>query len=81
MNKPTQKDRMKDIFENGVNEVCDTIMEICRKFNKLHISLDIDVVDPAFAPGVGYLESGGLSSNEILYFIRRLKLLKNYWKK
>ena len=52
-------------------------MEMCNKFKRLYLSLDIDVVDPAFAPGVGYLESGGLTSNEILYFVRRLKLLKN----
>ncbi len=68
---------MKDIFDSDVKEICDIIMEVCNKFNNLYLSIDIDVVDPAFAPGVGYLESGGLTSNEILYFVRRLKLLKN----
>ena len=68
---------MKDIFDSDIKEICDTVMEMCNKFKRLYLSLDIDVVDPAFAPGVGYLESGGLTSNEILYFVRRLKLLKN----
>jgi len=32
----------------------------------LYISLDIDVLDPAFAPGVSHLEPGGLSVREVL---------------
>ena len=67
---------MDKIFGN-VHDICDTVMELCRQFDGLYVSVDIDVVDPAFAPGTGYLESGGLNSQEILYFIRRVKLLKN----
>ena len=36
------------------------------------LSLDIDAVDPAFAPGTGTPEPGGLSSNEALGAVRRL---------
>ena len=43
--------------------------------NKVYISLDIDVVDPAFAPGTGTPECGGYSSSEILGIIRGLKSL------
>jgi agmatinase len=57
-------------------DVCDSIMESSQGKN-LYLSIDIDVVDPAFAPGTGYLEPGGFSSQEILYFSRRLKKLKN----
>jgi len=56
--------------------VADLIMEASQGKN-LYLSLDIDVVDPAFAPGTGYLEPGGFSSQEIFYFMRRLKKLKN----
>lgn len=38
-----------------------------------YISIDIDVVDPAFAPGTGTPECGGFSSLEILTIIRKLK--------
>lgn len=38
----------------------------------VYISLDIDVLDPAFAPGTGTPEAGGLSSREILGVIRGL---------
>ena len=68
---------MDKIFGN-IEDVCDTIMENVRNCDGLYISIDIDVIDPAFAPGTGYPEPGGLSSQEILYFIRRLKLLKNF---
>lgn len=68
--------RMKNLF-NNIEISCDGVMELCRAFSDFYLSIDIDVVDPAFAPGTGYQEPGGLSSSEILYFIRRLKLLKN----
>ena len=67
---------MKDIF-NDLQNVCDEIMELSRNFDGLYLSIDIDVVDPAYAPGTVYLEVGGLSSRELLYFIQRIKLLKN----
>ena len=67
---------MKQIYGN-INDVCDTIMEIVREFSNLYVSIDIDVVDPAFAPGTGYLEPGGMSSRDLIYFLQRLKLLKN----
>ena len=68
---------MKNIFDNGVVSVCDSIMEFAFSFKSLYLSIDIDVVDPAFAPGVGYVEPGGLSSRELIYFVQRLKNLKN----
>lgn len=38
----------------------------------LYLSLDIDVVDPAFAPGTGTPEPGGISSTELLTAINLL---------
>jgi len=35
-----------------------------------YISIDIDVLDPAHAPGTGTPEAGGLSSREALSIIR-----------
>ena len=39
----------------------------------VYVTLDIDVVDPAFAPGTGTPEVGGLSSYEILQLVRGLR--------
>jgi agmatinase len=41
-----------------------------------YLSLDIDVVDPAFAPGTGTPQVGGLSSAQVLDVVRVLRGLK-----
>ena len=38
----------------------------------LYLSLDIDVLDPAFAPGVSHHEPGGLTVREVLQIIRQI---------
>lgn len=38
----------------------------------VYLSIDIDVLDPAFAPGTGTPEMGGLSSRELLHLLRGL---------
>ncbi|MEO8197874.1 MAG: agmatinase family protein, partial [Thermoanaerobaculia bacterium] len=38
----------------------------------LYLSLDLDGIDPAFAPGVSHQEPGGLSVRELLTMIQRL---------
>lgn len=38
----------------------------------VYVSVDIDVLDPAYAPGTGTPESGGLASWQLLYMIREL---------
>jgi agmatinase len=40
---------------------------------KTYLTLDIDVVDPAFAPGTGTPQVGGLTSDQILRLVRALK--------
>ena len=37
--------------------------------NDIYVSIDLDVIDPAFAPGVGNPEANGMSTREILEFI------------
>jgi agmatinase len=39
----------------------------------VYLSVDIDVLDPAFAPGTGTPEVGGLSSRELLRILRGLR--------
>jgi agmatinase len=43
---------------------------------ELYVSIDIDVIDPAFAPSTGYPETGGLTSRQFLYLIQRIKKIK-----
>jgi agmatinase len=40
----------------------------------LYISLDIDVLDPAFAPGISHHEPGGMSTRELLKIIQQINV-------
>jgi agmatinase len=53
------------VLERAVDEALDSA-------DRLYVSLDVDVVDPAYAPGTGTPEPGGLSSGEVLRAVRRL---------
>jgi agmatinase len=44
--------------------------------SRVFVTFDIDVVDPAFAPGTGTPEVGGFTSAEAIDLIRGLKGLK-----
>jgi len=68
---------MSEITREGRESVCDAVMAAAKDFGALYLSLDIDVVDAAFVPGTGHPEPAGLTPRELLYFVQRLKLLKN----
>ena len=72
--------KIKMISINQLNEdlqdTCDTIMEFSSG-KELYVSIDIDVIEPAFAPATGYPESGGLTSRQFIYLIQRINKIKN----
>ena len=39
----------------------------------LYISIDLDALDPAFAPGVSHHEPGGLSTRDVLAVLARVR--------
>jgi arginase family enzyme len=43
----------------------------------VYVSVDIDVLEPAVAPGVTYAEPNGLSSKELFYLLRRIFCIKS----
>ncbi|MFH1521424.1 MAG: arginase family protein [archaeon] len=43
----------------------------------VYVSVDVDVLDPAFAPAVSYPEPNGLSSRELFYLLRRIFCIKS----
>ena len=51
-------------------------MEFANK-KELYLSIDIDVIDPAFAPATGYPEPAGLTSRQFIYLIQRIKKIKS----
>lgn len=40
----------------------------------LYVSIDMDVLDPAFAPGVSHPEPGGMSTREVIRLVKGLKV-------
>jgi len=59
-----------DVLLEAVDDVKDRIQN-----RPVYFTLDIDVMDPAFAPGTGTPEAGGFSSRELIKFIQELKSL------
>ncbi len=55
----------------GIDEVGERIRGRVKEA-PLYVSLDIDVLDPAFAPATGTPEAGGLSSRELLSLLRTM---------
>jgi len=43
----------------------------------VYVSVDVDVLEPAVAPGVSYAEPNGLSSRELFYLLRRIFCIKS----
>lgn len=39
----------------------------------VYVSLDIDAIDPAYAPGVSHHEPGGFTSRQVIHLLQRLK--------
>lgn len=48
------------------------VKEAVSVFDKLYVSIDLDVLDPAFAPGVGNPEAVGITSRELYSMISAL---------
>jgi len=57
-----------------INEIIAPLQEVVPQFGDrpVYVSLDIDVVDPAYAPGTGAAEPGGCTSREIIKAIHLL---------
>jgi agmatinase len=60
-----------EVFEKGIPGVLEEIHQCCK--GPVYISIDIDSADPAYAPGTGTPEVGGLSSYQLLQLVRGLR--------
>ncbi|UMP03990.1 agmatinase [Amycolatopsis sp. EV170708-02-1] len=61
-----------DVMRRGVAETVDALRQRIGG-RPLYISVDIDVLDPAHAPGTGTPEAGGMTSRELLEILRGLR--------
>ncbi|HEY6537755.1 MAG TPA: agmatinase [Candidatus Dormibacteraeota bacterium] len=69
---------MDEIWRLGIGEVVRrAIAEALDGPELIYLSVDIDVLDPGFAPGTGTPEPGGMSPADLLRAIRQVALCTN----
>lgn len=61
-----------DVYYLGVTKVVELLRARIGE-RPLYVSIDIDVLDPAHAPGTGTPEPGGMTSRELLEILRGLR--------
>ncbi len=62
-----------DVAERGMRKIADSIRNILNDCDAIHISLDIDCLDPSVAPGTGIPEFGGLTSRDVLTLLKSMQ--------
>ena len=62
---------MRDVRDLGVREVVERAVAAVDD-GPVFLTVDVDVLDPAFAPGTGTPEPGGMSSAELLWACREI---------
>jgi agmatinase len=62
---------MRDVRELGIAEVVRRAVEVVGA-GPVFLTIDVDVLDPAFAPGTGTPEPGGMTTGELLWAARIL---------
>lgn len=64
---------MDDVVDRGIAAVVDEAIDhVLADCDAVYLSVDIDCLDPAFAPGTGTPEPGGLQARELLLALRRI---------
>ncbi|MGH2746696.1 MAG: agmatinase [Actinomycetota bacterium] len=66
--------RMDEIVDHGIDAVLNAVLYEIADASHLFLSIDIDALDPAYAPGTGTPEPGGMTTRELLRAVRRLTL-------
>ena len=77
------KEELEFLTEHNVKTISDSdirmgngpklLQNMTEKFENLYVSIDLDVLDPAFAPGVGNPEAIGITSRELYGMIVSLQ--------
>lgn len=65
----------RDIDRIGVDGIVERVVERVGD-HPVYVSIDIDVLDPAFAPATGTPEAGGMTSRELLGVLRAMRELR-----
>ncbi len=63
---------MYELDERGLGTCVEEAIDAARGWDAVFLSVDIDSLDPAYAPGTGTPEPGGLTPRELLHAVRRI---------
>lgn len=66
--------RMEEVAERGIDAVMDSVLVEMGDAEHIYLSVDIDVLDPAYAPGTGTPEPCGMTTRELCRAVRRVVL-------
>jgi len=61
-----------EVFDRGINSILQDTEAYLKDCDRIYLSLDMDAIDPAFAPGLGTPEPFGMTPREVRTVIRRL---------
>jgi agmatinase len=63
---------MREVVEEGIEAVVDRALGELGEVDAVYLSVDVDVLDPAFAPGTGTPEPGGMTPVDLLWAVRTI---------
>jgi agmatinase len=64
-----------EIEDRGMSTIASEIIKQLSGSSNVYLSIDIDVLDPAFAPGTGMPDAGGLTTRDLITLITMLDAL------
>lgn len=64
--------KAEEVNEKGCQYVVSELEKHFKDYDAIYLTLDIDVLDPAFAPGTGTPVAGGLTSRELINIFKKI---------
>jgi agmatinase len=63
---------MRSVIQRGIPAVAEDVIARLSRFKNVYITWDVDSLDPAYAPGTGTPNAGGLTTRELLHLFRSI---------
>jgi agmatinase len=60
----------RQCYQRGIEEIAEEVVHRLGGLKAVYFTLDVDGLDPAYAPGTGAPEAGGLSTRDLLELVR-----------
>jgi agmatinase len=60
----------RQCYQRGIEAIAEEVVERLQHLGAVYFTLDIDGLDPAYAPGTGVPAGGGLSTRELLELVK-----------